>query len=60
MPDTHARVRTKECPLCCEMMRIRSRKRTDRIPGSGQTVTHVVEEWECPECSYEEEIDDDG
>jgi C4-type Zn-finger protein len=60
MPDTNTPARTKECPLCCEMMRLRSREWTDRIPGTGQTVKHVVGEWECPECSYEEEIDDDG
>jgi C4-type Zn-finger protein len=53
MPDTQTR--TKECPLCCEMMRLRLRERIERIPGSGQTVKHVVKEWECPECSYEDE-----
>jgi C4-type Zn-finger protein len=59
MPDIHAQVRTKECPLCCETMRLETHERIERIPGSGQTVTHVVREWECPECSYEQEANDD-
>jgi C4-type Zn-finger protein len=60
MPDTDATTQAKECPLCCETMRLKSRERIERIPGAGQTVKHVVKEWECPECSYEEEADDAG
>jgi hypothetical protein len=40
-------------------MRLRTYERIDRIPGTGQTVKHVVKEWACPECSYEEEDEDD-
>ncbi|MCX6539001.1 MAG: hypothetical protein NT151_08720 [Acidobacteria bacterium] len=40
-------------------MRLRTRERIERIPGASQTVTLVVKEWEGPECSYEEEFDDD-
>lgn len=59
MPDTDAKVHRKECPLCGEAMRLKARERIERIPGSGQTVAHVVKEWECPDCSYEEEFDAD-
>jgi len=59
MPDTQAQIRAKECPCCCESMRLRTYERIDRIPGTGQTVKHVVKEWACPECSYEEEDEDD-
>jgi len=59
MPDTDAPVRIKECPLCCETMHLKTRDRIEHIPGTGQTVAHLVKEWECPECSYEEEDDDD-
>lgn len=59
MPNTNADVRTKECRFCCELMRLKTRERIEHIPGRDQTVRHVVKEWECPECSYEEEFDDD-
>ena len=56
---TEDELRTKECPLCCENMRLRTRVLVERIPGLSQTVKHVVKEWECPDCSYEEEFDED-
>jgi YgiT-type zinc finger domain-containing protein len=61
MPDADAdtRAKEKECPVCFENMHRKPRKLTERIPGTGQTVTRDVEEWECPECSYEEEVDED-
>ena len=30
---------TKECPLCGEMMQLREREVTDRVPGFAQTNT---------------------
>jgi YgiT-type zinc finger domain-containing protein len=59
MPDTDENIRTKECPICGDSMRVKARERIDRIPGSGQTVKHVVKQWECPECSYEEDYEED-
>jgi YgiT-type zinc finger domain-containing protein len=61
MPDADAKTRAKEkeCPLCFEFMRLKTRKQTEHIPGTGQTVTLDVKEWECPECSYQEEFDVD-
>jgi C4-type Zn-finger protein len=59
MSDKEAQVPAKECPLCCDTMRLKSHERIERVPGSGQTVKHLVKEWECPECSYEEEFDPD-
>jgi len=50
---------TKECPLCAETMRLKSREVTDRLPGSGHTTTRQVTEWICPECDYFEEAEDE-
>jgi YgiT-type zinc finger domain-containing protein len=47
----------KECPLCGETLRFRTRELTDPIPGTGQTTTHNVREWICPECDYWEEAE---
>jgi len=47
----------KECPLCGETMRLKSRELTDRVPGTGQTSTRQVLEWVCPECDYWEEAE---
>jgi YgiT-type zinc finger domain-containing protein len=47
----------KECPLCGETMRMTLRDLTDRVPGTGQTATHQVREWICPECDYWEEAE---
>jgi len=59
MPDTDPQRRLKECPLCAETMRLRAVERIERIPGSSQVVKHQVREWVCPDCSYEEEVEDD-
>jgi YgiT-type zinc finger domain-containing protein len=50
---------SKECPMCGETMRLVTKERTERLPGSGQTVTRPVREWVCPECDYWEESDSD-
>jgi hypothetical protein len=47
----------KECPMCGEMMRLRERVQTDRIPGTAQSRTTTYEEWVCPECDYFEEVE---
>jgi YgiT-type zinc finger domain-containing protein len=47
----------KECPLCGETLRLRTREMTDHIPGTGQTSTRNVREWVCPECDYWEEVE---
>jgi len=61
MPDTDAdnREEEKECPLCYETMHLKSHKQVDHIPGTGQTVTRVVKEWVCPDCSYQEEFEEE-
>jgi C4-type Zn-finger protein len=51
MPDV------KECPLCGESMRLKTRELTDSVPGTGQTSTRTVREWVCPECDYWEEAE---
>jgi YgiT-type zinc finger domain-containing protein len=48
----------KECPLCGESMRLVTRDRADRVPGTGQITTRQVREWICPECDYWEETED--
>jgi len=50
---------TKECPLCGEMMQLREREVTDRVPGYPQTKTTKLFEWLCLECDYFEEYDED-
>jgi uncharacterized protein with PIN domain len=47
----------KECPLCGESMRMKSRELTDSVPGTAQTSTRTVREWVCPECDYWEEAE---
>jgi uncharacterized protein with PIN domain len=47
----------KECPQCGESMRLVTRDSVDRVPGTGQTTTHQVREWICPECDYWEEAE---
>lgn len=51
---------TKECPLCGDKMRIKTRKIVDRIPGQFQEVERDVREWTCPECDFFEDFEDDG
>jgi hypothetical protein len=50
---------TKECPLCGEMMQLREREITDRVPGTNETKTTKSYEWQCPECDYYEDYDAD-
>jgi uncharacterized protein with PIN domain len=45
----------KECPMCGEDMRLVTRERADRVPGTSETHTRQVREWTCPECDYFEE-----
>ena len=48
----------RECPMCGEMMRLRERQITERVPGTSQTSTAQQREWICPECDYFEEEED--
>ena len=48
----------KDCPMCGEIMRIREREVTDRVPGTPQTKTTAFREWVCPECDYFEEAEE--
>lgn len=43
--------------MCGEPMRLESRERVDRVPGSQATSARTVSEWLCPECDYFEESD---
>ena len=47
----------KECPLCGETMRLKTRERVGSRAGTGQTTTRQVSEWICPECDYWEEAE---
>ena len=46
--------------MCGEVMRLREREVTDRIPGMSQTKVTRFREWVCPECDYFEEEDKDS
>jgi C4-type Zn-finger protein len=50
---------TKECPMCSEIMRVRTSERVEKIPGTSQVVRSVLREWVCPECDYFEEVEVD-
>ena len=47
-----------ECPMCGEIMRMRERELTERVPGTPQAQTTRYREWVCPECDYFEEVED--
>jgi C4-type Zn-finger protein len=49
----------KECPMCNELMRMRTAERTDVIPGTQQVVKRDYREWICPECDYFEDVEPD-
>ena len=40
-------------------MRLKTREVADRVPGTGQTTTRQVSEWDCPECDYFEEAENE-
>jgi transposase len=48
----------KDCPMCGEVMRLRRREVTQRVPGTPQTNTIESREWVCPECDYFEDAED--
>ena len=50
---------TKECPMCGGLMRLSTRERPERVPGTTETHTPPVKEWTCPECDYFEEALED-
>jgi YgiT-type zinc finger domain-containing protein len=47
----------KECPMCNELMRMRTAERVDTIPGTQQVVKRDYREWVCPECDYFEDVE---
>lgn len=49
----------KECPMCGGLMRLSTRERAERVPGTTETHTPPVKEWTCPECDYFEEALED-
>jgi YgiT-type zinc finger domain-containing protein len=48
---------TKECPMCNELMRVRTAERVTTIPGTQQTIRREYREWVCPECDYFEDVE---
>jgi C4-type Zn-finger protein len=48
-----------ECPMCGERMRLRTHTRVRQVPGLPEQKTIEITEWECPECDYFEEFDED-
>jgi C4-type Zn-finger protein len=48
----------RECPVCGERMRMRTRQQTDRVPGTREVKTRDIREWTCPECDHFEEIEE--
>ena len=52
--------RTKECPLCGEVMRLKTREQIDYIPGQSQAVRTQTREWVCSDCDYFEELEEDA
>jgi hypothetical protein len=48
----------KDCPMCGETMRLKESEMTDRVPGTPQSRTTRVLEWQCPECDYFEEVEE--
>ena len=48
----------RECPVCGERMRLRTREQTDRVPGSRQVKVTTVREWICPECDHFEDAEE--
>jgi len=49
----------KECPMCGDLMQLRTHEAITRVPGSPQEVRTVVKEWVCRECDYFEDAEDD-
>jgi len=49
---------TKECPLCGETMRLKTREQVDYIPGQSQVARRQIREWICTDCDYFEEYEE--
>lgn len=49
-----------ECPMCGERMRLKRHQRVRRIPGRAEEKPVEIVEWECPECDYFEEFDEEA
>jgi hypothetical protein len=49
----------KECPLCTSNMRRVTRTITSITPGSQRAKARTYDEWECPDCDYFEEIEEE-
>jgi uncharacterized protein with PIN domain len=48
----------KECPMCGERMRLKTREEIERVPGTRETRARRVTEWVCHECDYFEEAEE--
>jgi len=48
----------KECPVCGERMRLKTREQIDRVPGTRETKSRPVREWVCPDCDHFEEAEE--
>lgn len=45
--------------MCGAVMRLTTRERRDRVPGTAETHLGQIREWTCPECDYFEEVTED-
>ena len=48
----------KECPMCGEIMRLRTRKDSGRKKEATESTRTPPTEWVCPECDHFEEADE--
>jgi hypothetical protein len=46
--------------MCGEKMRLKRHARVRHIPGTAEEKPVEIVEWECPECDYFEEFDEDA
>jgi len=51
---------TRECPLCGGAMRRRQTERVTHFPGNPQPTVQKSSEWNCPECDYYEEAEEES
>ena len=51
---------SRECPLCGGTMKIMENQTVTRVPGHPDATTRTTWEWECPDCDYFEEADEES